>query len=288
MTSTFVISLVHTVLVYAPVRPGSFLTAVRDESWRNSSVFIHSWQCYEPDPVWGKKWSRSVPVMLWFATVHSWCSGASRYTTALPQASGQSPSVTTVSHGIRMAKPRCYTVAYEYQWNICKTDMSFAKYRTQVTYQGKNELEWERRTIVRPARVRATTAVLCGTQWPSWESLYFHCGHSSCRLATISPDCLTVEIRFMPEELRWCLGISRCCFAALCVLVSPGCFKKFETTWANSGSTRCILYPGACRRRYSVVPVGPGVHTVATPGQCKQGYYIIKLCFRGFLRTKRY
>jgi len=30
----------------------------------------------------------------------------------------QSPGVTTASHGDRTAKPRCYTVAYEYQWHF--------------------------------------------------------------------------------------------------------------------------------------------------------------------------
>jgi len=40
--------------------------------------------------------------------------------------------------------------------------------------------------------------------------------------------------------------------------------KKLGTTWATS---RCIrIQYGACRRRCGVIPVGPAVHTVATPG----------------------
>jgi len=53
--------------------------------------------------------------------------------------------------------------------------------------------------------------------------------------------------------------------------VSPGGFKNFENHRGhipvNAGSTWCIpIQCGACRRRYGVVSVGPGVHTVATPG----------------------
>jgi len=53
----------------------------------------------------------------------------------------QSPAVTTASPGSKTANPRCGTVAYAYQWNFCELiiDMSFAKYRTQVTYQGNKE-----------------------------------------------------------------------------------------------------------------------------------------------------
>jgi len=76
--------------------------ANRNESGKNSSVFIYSRQCYEPDPVWGKTSSRYVPVMLRFATVHSRCSsggatvcpGASRYTTVVSRES--------------VAEPRCH------------------------------------------------------------------------------------------------------------------------------------------------------------------------------------
>jgi len=112
--------------------------ANRDESGRNSSAFIHSRQCYGPDPVLGKKWSRSVPVMLRFATVHSRCSpGGATVCPDTPRLCPghrrQSPGVTTASDGSRTAKPRCYTVAYEYQWNsrgtykryvICKVQKS--------------------------------------------------------------------------------------------------------------------------------------------------------------------
>jgi len=99
--------------------------ANQDELWRNSSAFIHSWQCYGPDPVWGKKWSRSVLVMLQFATVHSRCRPeALRCVQVRPDTPRlcpghrrQSPGVNTASHGSRMSKPWCYTVAFEYQWN---------------------------------------------------------------------------------------------------------------------------------------------------------------------------
>jgi len=123
-------------------------------------------------------------------------------------------------------------------------------------------------TVVRPARVGATPALFRDTPWPKWESLYLHRGHSSCRFATVSPSGLTVEIRFTPEELRWCPGISRCCFAPQCVPVSPGGFKNFETTGATSRWTpvqhdlsrfNAVLADVAtvwswCR--YGVVPVG--------------------------------
>jgi len=134
--------------------PGVCPVANQDESWRNSSAFIHSRQYYGPDPVWGKKWSRSV-------------------------------------RGVTVSLP----------WTC-----------------------------------------------------------SSCLFATVLPGGLTVEIRFMPEEPRWCPGISQCCFAAQYVPVSPDCLIKY-------GSTQCIpIIFRACRCRYGVVPVGPGVHTVATPG----------------------
>ena len=57
----------------------------------------------------------------------------------------QSPGVTTASHGSRTAKPRCL----QYHMNINEmfvermTDMSFAKYRTRVTYQGEDEQQYE-------------------------------------------------------------------------------------------------------------------------------------------------
>jgi len=53
----------------------------------------------------------------------------------------QIPGVTTASPGSKTAKSRCGTVAYAYQWNFCELiiNMSFAMYRTQVTYQGKKE-----------------------------------------------------------------------------------------------------------------------------------------------------
>jgi len=119
-------------------------------------------------------------------------------------------------------------------------------------------------TVVRLARVGATPAVLHDTPWPSRGSPYLHRGHIPCRFATVSPGGLTVEIRFMPEELRWCPGISRRCFAARYV---PDVCNHRGNIPVNAGLTRCIpIQCGACRRRYGVVPVGPGVHTVATPG----------------------
>jgi len=73
--------------------------------------------------VWGKKWSRSVPVILRFATVQPRCSpGGATVRPDTPRICPghwrQSAGVTTRSHGSRTAKPRCYTVAYEYQWNF--------------------------------------------------------------------------------------------------------------------------------------------------------------------------
>jgi len=96
-------SLVHTVPVYAPVRPGSLQPADQSETGRiwdgNLSAFIYFRQCYGQGPVWVINWSRYVAVMLWFATVHSRCRsggatvcpGASRYTTVLPRESAAEP-----------------------------------------------------------------------------------------------------------------------------------------------------------------------------------------------------
>ena len=118
----------------------------RDESWSNSSAFIHSRQCYGSAPVWGKRLTRSFPVMLRFVTVHPCCSpGGATVCPDTPRLCPghrrQSSGVTKASHGSKKAKPRCYMVAYEYQWNSRETynRYVFAKYRIQVTYQGKNE-----------------------------------------------------------------------------------------------------------------------------------------------------
>jgi len=97
--------------------------ANRDESGKNSCAFIYSRQCYGPDPVWGKNRSRSIPVMLRFACVHSRCSsggatvypGASRYTTVLPRA-----SEPRCNNG-ESRKPRCFTVAFDFQWIFHET-----------------------------------------------------------------------------------------------------------------------------------------------------------------------
>jgi len=65
------------------------------------------------------------PVRPWLCPTHRW----------------QGPGVTTVIHGSRMAKPQCCMVAYDYQLHSCGiyNTFSFARYRTQVTYQGKKE-----------------------------------------------------------------------------------------------------------------------------------------------------
>ena len=100
------VSLFYTVPVAAPAVCSRRTGANRDEPWRNSSAFIHFRQCYGPDPVLSKMWSRSVPILLRFVTVHSRRSPGHRR---------QSPGVTTASQGSRTAKPgvtRC-----EYQWS---------------------------------------------------------------------------------------------------------------------------------------------------------------------------
>jgi len=109
------------------------------------SAFIHSRQCYGPDPVWGKTWARSVNVLLRFATVHSRCSpggatvcpGVSRYATALPRAWAAEP---WCQYGESRKKDCKAPVLLGSLW-VSKeliTDILFAKYRTQFTYQGKN------------------------------------------------------------------------------------------------------------------------------------------------------
>ena len=118
--------------------------ANRDESGRKSSAFIYSRQCYGPGPVWGTNWSRYVPVILRFATVHSRCRsggatvcpGVSRYTSVLP----------------RKPAAECFTVAYKYQWFclepynrnvICKVQNSI-----YILKQKEQQCEWERRSIM--------------------------------------------------------------------------------------------------------------------------------------------
>jgi len=94
--------------------------ANRDESGRNSSAFIYFWQCYGPDPVWGKKWfglRRCIP-----------CVEALRCVPVRPETPRffpenrrQNPGVTTAGYGSRTAKPRCFTVVYDYQWIFRET-----------------------------------------------------------------------------------------------------------------------------------------------------------------------
>jgi len=55
-------------------------------------------------------------------------------------------------------------------------------------------------TVVRPARVWATSALLRDTPWPNRESPYLHCGHSSCRFYYGFTRGLTVERRIMPKS----------------------------------------------------------------------------------------
>jgi len=43
----------------------------------------------------------------------------------------QSPGVNTASHGSRTAKPRCYAVAYEYQWNSRGTNNRYVICKVQ-------------------------------------------------------------------------------------------------------------------------------------------------------------
>jgi len=119
-------------------------------------------------------------------------------------------------------------------------------------------------TVVRPARVGATPALFRDTPWPSRESPYLHRGHSSCRFATVSPGGLLVKIRFMPEELRRCPGISRCCFAARCV---PEVLNFFKPPGPHPGERWLnTVYPDSMRCLPASLRCGPGVHTVATPG----------------------
>jgi len=94
----------------------------------------------------------------------------------------------------------------------------------------------------------------------SWLNRYLHRGHNSCRYATVSPGGLTVEIRFMPKELRLCPGISRRCFAPWWVPVSPGSLKTIWNHWDHfpvnavfntvyPDSVRCVLGGPRCPHR---------------------------------------
>jgi len=104
--------------MYATMRPGSLQP---NESGRNSSAFIYFRHCYGPDPVLGKNWSRSVPVMLRFATVYSRCSSggatvcprAFRYTTVLLRESAAKPRWTRL-YRVRIVTLHCYISASMY------------------------------------------------------------------------------------------------------------------------------------------------------------------------------
>ena len=97
--------------------------ANRDESRRNLSAFIYSRQCYGTDPVWAKidhglfrlcyGLRRCIPGV---APEAQRCVPVRPDTPRLFLGNRrQSPGVTTASHGSRTTKPRCFTVAYEYQ-----------------------------------------------------------------------------------------------------------------------------------------------------------------------------
>jgi len=144
--SYFCLSLVHTVPVYAPVSPGSLQPADRGEPGRIGKEFecVHTFPAVlRTRPGFGQK---VITVCPGYATV---CDGtfpvyiapeALRCVPVRPDTPRlcpghrrQSPGVTTASDGSRTAKPRCYTVAYEYQWNsrgtykryvICKVQKS--------------------------------------------------------------------------------------------------------------------------------------------------------------------
>jgi len=84
--------------------------ANRNESWMNSSAFIHSRQRYGTDPVWGKKWPRPVLVML-RQFITGVAPEALRCITVRPDTPRlcpghrrQSPGVTTASPVSRKAK----------------------------------------------------------------------------------------------------------------------------------------------------------------------------------------
>jgi len=110
------------------VCPGAsrqFDMMVRDESRRFvKSAFPATLRVR---PGWNKTWSRSVSVMLRFATVHYRCSfgdatvcpGMSRSRRYIGDRSPVLTGVSTASHGRRTWKPRCYPVAYKQQGSYC-------------------------------------------------------------------------------------------------------------------------------------------------------------------------
>jgi len=113
--------------------------------------------------------------------------------------------------------------------------------------------------VVRPARTGAMPALLRDTSWLNGETPYLFRGHNSYRFATVSPGGLTVEIRCMPEELRWCPEISRPCFEPRCVPVSPGCLKKLKPPGSLPGERRFnTVYPDSMRCLSASLRCGPG------------------------------
>jgi hypothetical protein len=119
-------------------------------------------------------------------------------------------------------------------------------------------------TVVRHARVGATSALLRDTMWPNRESLYLLLGHGPCRFTTLSPSGFTVERRIVAEELRWCPGSPQNKPALGSLPVSPSCIKILNTTGATPWwspvqhglSQFNAVLPGVVK---VVVPVGPGI-----------------------------
>ena len=99
------------------------------------------------------------------------------------------------------------------------------------------------------------SALLRDTPWLNWESPYLHRGHNSCRFATVSPGGLTVEIRFMPEELRLCPGKSHPGSSRW----APVVLKKLKPPGPLPGERRFnTVYPDSMRCLSASLRCGPG------------------------------
>ena len=113
----------------------------RDDSLQNLSAFIYSRQCYGLAPVCVKNWSKSASVML---TVHSRVTPVALRCVQVrsrfpPDIDGTAPvlvGVSTASHGSRTKSPG---VAPQHKNQLLQliTELVFAKYRSQITCQGK-------------------------------------------------------------------------------------------------------------------------------------------------------